>query len=372
MKKTLEESRQTINELDKQLMALFEQRMAHVKDVVDYKVQHHLPIFHPQREQEVIQKNISSLKDENLRPYAQQFIQALMTISKAYQYEHIGLREMPLSKKEKVTIGFQGVPGSFSEEALVHYFGEAYKTVAYQRFEDVFEALKYKEITYGILPIENSSTGSITQIYDLLKHYGYAIVGETTIKIQQHLLGHKGTKLEEIETIYSHEQGFSQSSDFLKTLPTCQHIPYYNTAISAKYVSESKDTKKAAIGSRRAAALYDLAILKENINNAKVNCTRFIIIGTQLEHNELCNKITLLFTLPNEAGTLYEQLSLFKEAGINMIKIESRPVGDGSFSYFFYVDIDGHIEDEVVKETLNKIAKATQNFSVLGCYKKNS
>lgn len=372
MVRTLEESRQRINEIDETLMKLFEERMEIVKDVATYKAIHNLPIFHPQREDEVIEKNSGRVTNKNLKPYAEAFLQALMDISKKYQCQHIGLREVPLSKSGEVKVGFQGVPGSFSEEALIHYFGEEYKHAHYQTFQDVFEALKYKEITYGILPIENSSTGSITQIYDLLKQYDFYIVGETKIKIEQHLLGHAGAEIKGIEEIYSHEQGFSQSSDYLKRLVGCKQIPYHNTAISAKYVSESKDRKKAAIGSRRAAALYGLEVLEESINNARANYTRFVIVGTELESNALCNKMTMVFTLHNEAGSLYEQLSLFKQAGINMIKIESRPVGDGSFSYFFYIDIDGHVEDENVKRTLEEVARHTQSFRLLGCYKKNS
>lgn len=368
----LQECREQIDAIDEKLMALFETRMEVVGEVARYKELHGLPIFQKDREEQVIEKNKQRLKNKMLDTYADEMLHALMDISKAYQCTQIGLREVPLSKGQHIQVGFQGVPGSFSEEALIHYFGEGYSSKHYQAFSDVFEALKYKEIDYGILPIENSSTGSITPIYDLIKKYGFYIVGETKIKIQQHLLGNHNAQIKEIEEIYSHEQGFEQSSDYLKLIPNVKKIPYYNTAISAQYVSESKDPKKAAIGSKRAAKLYGLEVLEECINNAKENYTRFIVIGTKRESNSLCNKMTLMFTLPNESGTLYEQLRCFSESGINMIKIESRPVGDGSFSYFFYVDIDGNMEEAYIRKTLEKIAAQTQEFRMLGCYKKNS
>lgn len=372
MDDSLQQCREEIDAIDTKLMELFEQRMDVVGRVARYKESHQLPIFQKEREDEVIKKNKRRLKNPLLEEYADEMLHALMDISKAYQCTQIGLREIPLSKGTHIQVGFQGVPGSFSEEALITYFGEGYTTKSYQQFNDVFEALKYKEIDYGILPIENSSTGSITQIYDLLKTYGFYIVGETKIKIEQHLLGHAGSTIKELETIYSHEQGFKQSSDYLKLMPHVEQVPYHNTAISAKYVSDSKDLKKAAIGSKRAASLYGLEVLQESINNAKENYTRFVIIGTKSESNALCNKMTLMFTLPNEAGTLYQQLQCFAAAGINMIKIESRPVGDGSFSYFFYIDIDGNVEDKSIRKTLEHVAAQTQEFRMLGCYKKNS
>ncbi|MGL4799750.1 MAG: prephenate dehydratase [Cellulosilyticaceae bacterium] len=372
MDNKLQDARVRIDHIDDQLMRLFEERMEVVGDVARYKEEHGLPIFQRQREEEVIKKNVGRIGNKGFESYAEEMLQALMDISKAYQCTQIGLREVPLSKGTHIKVGFQGVPGSFSEEALIAYFGEEYSTNHYQAFHDVFEALKYKEIDYGILPIENSTTGSITPVYDLLKKYGFYIVGETKIKIQQHLIGHEQTNLKEIKEIYSHEQGFEQSSDYLKLMPGVKQIPYYNTAISAKYVSDSKDTTKAAIGSKRAAKLYGLHVLAEAINNSKENYTRFAIIGTKKESNALCDKMTLMFTVANEAGTLYQQLRLFSEAGINLIKIESRPVGDGSFSYFFYIDIEGNVEDEKIQQTLQQIAASTQEFRMLGCYKKNS
>lgn len=371
MENALVQCRDQIDRIDAQLMALFEERMNVVLGVARYKEANNMPIFHKQREIEVIAKNIARLENKELAPYADDFLHSLMDVSKNYQCDAMGLREVPLGKSGEVTIGFQGVPGSFSEEALLHYFGADYETHHYKSFEDVFEALKYEHVQYGILPIENSSTGSITQVYDLLKKYGFYIVGETRIKIEHHLLGLQGAKINGLTSVYSHEQGLEQSSDYLRTLPQCQQIPYHNTAMSAKFVKDSQDETKAAIGSRRAAEIYGLEILKPAINNAKENVTRFIIVGKQPESNMLCDKMTLVFTLPNEAGSLYEQLTTFAKEGINLLKIESRPVGDGSFSYFFYLDVEGNSEDEKIKSVIGLLTKQTQEFRVLGCYKKS-
>lgn len=364
------QSRDKIDDIDKELMKLFEERMNIVAGVAQYKIENDLPVFHKDRENQVIEKNLNRIKNEKIAPYAEKMLHSLMDISKNYQKDIIGLTEIPLSKEREIKVGFQGEKGSFSEEALIQYFGDRCETKNYSEFEDVFEALKFKDIDYGVLPIENSSTGSITDIYDLLNKFGYYIVGERNLKIEHNLLGLKGCKISDIKEVYSHLQGLEQSSEFIKSIEDCKKIPYYNTAISAKYVKEQGDLTKAAIGSKRAAEIYGLEILKPAINNIKINYTRFVIIGRELECNEICNKMTLSFTLPNTAGSLYDTIKIFAENNVNMNKIESRPIGDGTFSYLFYVDIDGNFKDNAVKNTLYNLRERISDYRVLGCYKK--
>lgn len=366
----LAQCRDRIDAIDKELMKLFEERMNVVLDVAKYKQENNMAIFHKDRENQVVEKNLKRVENKELLPYAEEMLHALMDISKEYQQYKIGMREIPLSKGNKIKIGFQGEKGSFSEEALIEYFGEENETLSFEEFEDVFEALKFKRIDYGVLPIENSSTGSITDIYDLLNKYGFHIVGEKNLKIEHNLIGIKGAQLKDIKEIYSHLQGFEQSSEFLKGLKECKKIPYYNTAISAKYVSECADKSKSAIGSKRAADIYNLEVLKERINNLKENYTRFIIVGRELESNELCNKMTISFSLPNKVGSLYDKLKIFSENKVNMRKIESRPIGDGTFSYLFYIDIDGNINDESIKNILNYLRDSISDYRILGCYKR--
>ncbi|MGG5460873.1 chorismate mutase [Clostridium sp. B9] len=372
MSDRLIQCRNRIDEIDKELMKLFEERMNVVLGVAQYKKERNMPIFHKDRENQVIEKNLKRIDNKELLPYAEEMLHALMDISKEYQQDKIGMTEIPLSKGSEIKIGFQGEKGSFSEEALIEYFGESYETFNFDEFEDVFEALKFRNIDYGILPIENSSTGSITDIYDLLNKFGFHIVGEKNLRIEHNLLGVKGAKVEDIKEIYSHLQGFEQSSEFLKDMKECKKIPYYNTAISAKYVSDENDKSKAAIGSKRASKIYDLEVLKASINNIKENYTRFIIIGRELESNELCDKMTLSFSLPNTVGSLYDKLKIFSDNKINMRKIESRPIGDGTFSYLFYIDIDGNIKDEPIKDILSELRDSISDYRILGCYKRDT
>ncbi len=270
-----------------------------------------------------------------------------------------------------MVVGFQGVPGSYSEQALIKYFGDEQITKHYQEFEDVFIALENEQIKYGVLPIENSTTGSIAKNYDLLKKYSYYIVGETSIKIEHHLIGLKGAKITELTHIYSHPQGFEQCSEYLKNFPNVQQVAYHNTAISAKYVKDSNNLTNAAIGSKRAAQLYGLETLNSQISDAKENVTRFIIVAKCLENNSTCNKMTLVFSLPHVAGSLCTALNQFANEAVNLVKIESRPVGDGSFSYYFYVDIEGNKDDDNVQRMLENIVSKTEIFKILGCYKSN-
>lgn len=272
--------------------------------------------------------------------------------------------------KDNSKLGFQGVRGSFSEEALIKHYGENNNARSFEEFEDVFIALKNNEIDYGILPIENSCTGAISKVYDLLSKYGFYIVAEECIKIDQHLIGIKGSKLEDIEEVYSHAQGFEQSTEFLKNYPNLKLIPYHNTAISAKMICDSGDKRKAAIASKRAAKIYGLEIIKERINDKEDNHTKFIIIGRDLEVEEENNKVTVVFSLEDKAGTLYRLLRHFAENNINMMKIESRPNKHESWKYLLYVDFEGNVKDEEVKNALELIAHNSGYFKLLGSYKK--
>lgn len=370
MEDRLIDYRNKIDAIDEELVRLFEERMTIAAGVAEYKIENNMPVFHKDRENQVIEKNLKRVQNKKLISHTEEMLHNLMEISKNYQKELMELTEIPLSRGNDVKIGFQGEKGSFSEEALIQYFGDSCQVSNYSEFEDVFEALKFKSIDYGILPIENSSTGSITDIYDLLNKYGYYIVGEKNLKIEHNLLGLKGAEINEIREVYSHLQGLEQSSEFIKGIKNCKKIPYYNTATSAKYVKEQGDSTKAAIGSRRAAEIYGLEILKPAINNIKLNYTRFVIVGRELECNEICNKMTLSFSLPNTAGSLYDTLKIFAENNINMNKIESRPIGDGTFSYLFYVDIEGNLKDSTMKNILNNLRETISDYRVLGCYKK--
>ena len=380
----LSECRNEIDKIDKELVELFEKRMNVAINVAKYKIENNIPIFNGAREAEVIEKNINRLNNKEYSRLTEKFFTHLMELSRSLQAdiiygnnknsriidsieENISTNE---SKRdlENIKIGYQGVRGSFSEEAMIKYFGENHTTTDYEEFEDVFLALKNNEIDYGILPIENSSTGAITTVYDLLVKYGLYIVGEECIKIDQNLIGVKGSKLEDIKEIYSHPQGFEQSSEFLSKQNNVNLIPFHNTAISAKYISELNDKSKAAIASLRAAKIYGLDVIQKEINDKDNNHTKFIIVGRKLESSKECNKITVVFSLDDKSGTLYNLLRHFAENNINMIKIESRPSKNEPWQYLLYVDFEGNVENEDVKKAIKLIEEKSEYFKLLGCY----
>ena len=371
----LEDYRREIDSIDRELIALFEKRMNVAIKVGEYKKERNLPIFNAKREEEVIEKNINLLSNREYSEITRDFFEKVMELSRSLQADLMERNKDNIKDniiEGKVKIGYQGVEGSFSEEALRKYFNSYDSIKNYEEFKDVFNALENNYIQYAILPIENSYTGAITEVYDLLVKYNFYIVGEECIKIDQNLMGISGTNIDEIEEIYSHPQGFEQSRGFLSRYDKIKLIPYHNTAISAKLVSDLKDKKKAAIGSKRAANIYGLSILKENINDKKDNHTKFIIIGKELKYNDSSNKVSVVFSLEDKAGTLYKLLRHFAENHINMIKIESRPNKHESWKYLLYVDFEGNLNNDLVKNALELIEKNSGYFKIIGNYKNSN
>ena len=375
----IEDYRNRIDEIDKEITKLFEERMDTVINIANYKKDRNLPIFNRDREDEVINKNVGYLKNNDYAEETRKFFISLMEVSRELQSRKMLEAEEVIEKKANLAeikgtkqgkVGFFGVPGSFSEEAMLKYFGNIENPNAYDEFEDIFLAVKNDEIKYGILPIENSSTGAISQVYDLIYKYGFYIVGEECIKINQNLIGIKGTTLDTIKEVYSHPQPIEQSSEFLKKHSDWKLIPFHSTAVSAKLISDLKDTSKVAIASNRAANIYGLDIIEANINNQSDNSTRFIIISKSLETDESCNKVSVVFSLEHKAGTLYKLLRHFAENNINMMKIESRPMEKGAWKYFLYIDFEGNIESEKVVIALKLIEQSSAYFKLIGGYKK--
>ncbi|MCT4607443.1 MAG: chorismate mutase [Marinisporobacter sp.] len=367
----LDKLRNEIDYIDEEMVKLFEKRMETVLKIAEYKKRKHMPIFHKDRETEVIKKNINYLKNKAFYEPTEEFFKKLMEISRGVQREQLKILEENEKRDDQLIIGFQGVEGSFSEQALIEYFGEKVTRKNVREFKDVFESLKNDEIHYGVLPIENSSTGGIAEVYDLLRQYGFHIVGEKSIKVEHHLLGVKGTKIEDIKEVYSHSQAFSQSSEFFKKYEEFKLIPYKNTAMSAKLIKDENTKAKAAVASNKAAKLYDLDIIASNINYNKSNYTRFIIIGKNLELHVNSNKISVVVATPHRAGALYGILRYFAENGLNMLKIESRPMINKSWEYFFYIDFEGNLNEEVVKRSIDLIKKGSSFFQLLGNYKEH-
>lgn len=377
----LDEIRVQIDKVDENLTKLFEERMDLVIKVAKYKEERNQKIFDSDREKKVIEKNKSYLQNHEYDKSLVDFYNSLMSISRRFQAKQIfsvkesddvseleKLVENAGTRKANPVVVYQGVPGAYSEEAMVSVFGEDVRNVNVKEFEDVFKKLKEDDVDYGVLPIENSSTGSISEVYDYLREYGYFVVGETSVKVDQNLLALPGTKLEEIEEVYSHQQGLSQSEDFLKNYEWKQ-VPFRNTAESALLVKNEGDKRKAAIASRRAAKLYSLEIIASSINFNTNNCTRFIVIGKNLEIDHSSNKVSILFSAPHKAGSLYGALSYFAENNLNMLRIESRPVVAKSWEYFFYIDFEGNLKDPDLRKAIADIEKNSTYFKLLGNYK---
>ena len=366
-----------IDEIDGELLKLFLERMDISSAVADYKRSTGMAVLDPVREKQVLKDKTDRLFDKSKENEVYEFFSSIMSISRDRQNRELHRRNTrriedmlkPKAHVDDPVVAYFGTEGSYSEEAAIEYFGEDAKRFNAKNFEDAFLSLKDDKADYAVLPIENSYTGTISDVIDLLADYNYYIVGEAAIPIRHCLLGLPGASVGDIRHIYSHEQGIMQSMDFLKTLKDVEWDTYFNTARSAKMVAESGDKTKAAIASRRSARLYGLDILAEDINNSNKNTTRFIVVSKAPELDKDCDKISAAFTLPHESGELHRVLACFARGGLNLLKIESRPLPDRNFEYKFFVDYVGNLLDEDVRRITNGVIEGTSEFELLGNYK---
>ncbi|MHC1684866.1 MAG: prephenate dehydratase [Clostridiaceae bacterium] len=370
----LDPLRKEIDEIDSTLLKLLQRRMEVVKGVGEYKKANNLPIFNENREQQVIDKIVAKLNNPIIENEMVELFNTIMKVSRDYQDKiirgenNIGNNE-PVEEKLKgnYKVAYHGLPGSFSEEAVDKFFDKGTEKINSEEFEDVLRKLKEEEVDYAVLPIEDSSTGGIHETYDLLKKYDAFIVGEKVVQINHNLLVTEDGTLGDIKEIYSAPQAFSQSHEYLQGKPW-NLVPFVGTASSAKFVSENKDKTKAAIASKKAAEVYNLKVLEKNINFYSTNSIRFIIVGRKLQLKETNDKISLVFSTPHVVGALYKVLSNIFNNKLNMLKIESRPIYNKPWEYYFYVDIQGNLLSENVKNAIEKIKKDCSYFHILGNY----
>ncbi len=274
-----------------------------------------------------------------------------------------------LDVDEDTRIVYFGNVGSYSQQAMESFFGKGgYISYGRQNFTDVMKAVSEGEADYGVVPIENSSTGGITDIYDHMLEYDIHIVGEQIIKIEHALLAKSGVKAEDIKRVYSHSQGIRQCSSFFKAHPDIEAIAVSSTAMGAQAVSESADNCSAAIASERAAGLYDLCVLISGINELDNNSTRFVIFSSDKKYIKNAKKISISFETKHESGALYRILSHFYRNGINLEKIESRPIPDRTWEYRFFVDITGNLMMQSVKNSLGGVEDESEGLAILGNY----
>ncbi len=369
-KETIQRVRADIDALDNKLVEILQQRMSLADDIAEAKRAENLPTTDESREQQIIDRVLEDTKDE-YRGEVVTFMRTLMGLSKFRQrkllYDGNEDPLLPPARKPaegKRVIAYQGLPGAWGEQAALNLFPEDQKQEK-NSFEDVFIAVKKKDVNYGVVPIENSKTGAIGETYDLLRKYGCYIVGQTQVQAAHCLMAVPGTKLSDIREVLSHPEGLHQCGTYLRKhswdLTECR-----NTAVAATKVAEQGEKRCAAIGSRRAAELYGLEVLAENITDDRSNSTRFIAIADMPEYDSQCDMVSLTFRTSHRSGALCEVLFHFMAAGINLNRIESRPMmGD---KYCFFADLEGNIDDENVQSGLRNAASSCGYLEALGCY----
>lgn len=376
--------RGAIDEVDRQIVALFERRMAVTQQVGEYKQAHDIPVLDARRERQVIANKLDCLQNQDLRTDVTLLYETIMGISRRQQrrlvqegaddpaYSRI-MNDIAAARRPVAypSVVYQGEPGAYSEMACMNFFGENVQTKGLKQFRDVFAAIKSGEADYGVLPIENTSTGAIRQIYDLLTEYDCYMVGETTVRVAHCLMALPGAELSDIQTVYSHEQGLFQCESFLHEHPDWKQVPQDDTAGSAMMVARSGDKTKAAICSRRSADIYGLHILAENINSNAENTTRFVVVSPKMELHEGRDKISTCFRVPHQSGSLHEILTIFAVHGLNMVRLESRPVQGHNFEYMFFLEFTGDLLNPEMPAVLRELTQSTDGFRVFGNFASN-
>jgi len=379
----LDALRGAIDEIDRQMVALFERRMAVTQRVGAYKQSAGIPVLDARREREVIEKKMECLSDPELKTDVTLLYETIMGISRRQQRRLVQEGDDPAYTRilrdiadhrapvESPRVVYQGEPGAYSEMAAMNFFGQSVGARGLKQFRDVFAAIKNGGADYGVLPIENTSTGAIRQIFDLLSEYDCHIVGETTVRVTHCLMALPGATLDTIQSVYSHEQGLFQCEGFLNAHPEWRQIPQDDTAGSAMMVAAGGDLTRAAICSKRSAEIYGLQILAEGINNNAENTTRFVVVSPRMELRPGRDKIATCFRVPHQSGSLHEILTIFAVHGLNMVRLESRPVQGHNFEYMFFLEFTGDLCAPEMPAVLRELCQSTDGFRVFGNFVSN-
>ncbi|MDY3905725.1 prephenate dehydratase [Pseudoflavonifractor phocaeensis] len=378
MSKNLEELRGQIDEIDQQMVELFKARMEAASQVAEYKKEKGLPVLDAGRERALLGK-IADQAGEELADYAQSMYRTILSASRSYQNGKIGLgskvyngiREAisatPNLFPQRPTVACQGVEGAYSQIACDRLFKSP--TIMYfQTFDHVFKAVESGMCQYGILPIENSTAGSVKAVYDLMLSHNFSIVRSARLKICHNLLTKHGTRLEDIKEVFSHEQAINQCADYLAGLKGVKVTVVENTAMASKMVAESERTDVAALSSRFCAELYGLKILQENVQDQDNNYTRFICISKRPEIYPGADRTSLMMILPHKPGSLYNVLAKFYALNINLQKLESRPLPGREFEFMFYFDIEASVYAPEVERLFRDLEAESEQLRYLGTY----
>ena len=376
----IETSRAAIDRIDRELVTLFCERMRVCADVADYKRSIGMPVTDNARERVLLSK-VSELAGSEMEENVRTLYATILSLSKAYQHERLDtaspLKEKILSAVKntspffpaRASVACQGVEGAYSCKAAEKLF-ECPEISYYKTFGDVFDAIDRGECHYGVLPIENSTAGSVTKIYDLMSCHRFYIVRTLRLKVDHCLLAKPGTRLSDVREIVSHQQALSQCAGFIARLDNVQATEFANTAKAAEFVKDA-DGCVAAIASRDCAALYGLEILAEDIQDNGNNYTRFICISKNPEIYPGADKTSILLTLPDahRPGSLSRLLSQINAMHINLTKLESRPVPGHDFQFLFYLDLEAPIESPALLRLIGELKCSSEKFRYLGTYR---
>lgn len=374
----IHELRAKIDEIDDSLVRLFAERMDIAAQVADYKKANNLPIYVPAREREILQ-SVAQKAGPEMANYSRVLYSMLFELSRSYQgkrntettplYNQItdSIENTPKLFPQAPMVACQGVEGAYAQIACEKMFKAPF-IMYFKNFDGVFNAIEQGLCQYGILPIENSTAGSVKKVYDLMIHHNFSIVRTFRLKIDHNLLAKPGTKLADIAEIYSHEQAINQCSEFLKKFPNAKIIPVENTAVAAQMVAQSTRDDIAALSSRSCEELYGLTCLASNVQDEGNNRTRFICISKNLEIYPGSDKTSIMMILPHRPGALYKVLARMYVLGINVIKLESRPIPDRDFEFMFYFDLETSIYSEEFVQLMCELDDLCEEFKYLGSY----
>lgn len=369
--------RDQIDQIDKEIVSLYEKRMQIANDVARFKIRTGKKVFDRERERNKLDALSHMASSEFTKVGIVELFEHIMAVSRKKQYQLMtesGLQELIEFNTvnefvvPNARIVFQGVEGAYSQQALKEYFGEECDGFHVETWKDAMEAIKNGDADFAVLPIENSTAGIVSENYDLLVEYDNYIVGDQVIQIKHALIGTQDAKMEDITTVYSHPQALMQCSDFLYQHSDWEKISLKNTAVSAKKVMEEKDKSHAAIASVITAELYGLKVIDDMISNTQHNSTRFIIVTNQKICTKKAKNISICFEVAHESGSLYHMLSHFIYNNINMTNIQSRPIKEKPWEYRFFVDFEGRLEDTGVINALRGIKEEATSMKILGTY----
>lgn len=372
----LKDYRNQLDTIDDQMAALFKQRMEIVRKVADYKKETNTPVMAAGREREILYR-VTGLCGEDLEEYTKILYSTILELSRDYQEDRLSTGESALVSEilaaaektgefpKRAIVACQGTEGAYSQLACDKLFPVS-QILYCNRFDGVFRAVEAGMCRYGILPIENSSAGSVTEVYDLMERYNCKIVRSLKLKVEHCLLARPGVQLKDVKEVVAHEQALNQCSEFLKSSGAKVTV-FSNNAAAAKYVSESDRTDIAAIASVNCAGLYGLSVLSDHVANSDHNYTRFICISKELEVYEGAGKITFVASASHRPGSLYSLIAKFATRGLNICKLESRPIPGKDFEFRFYFDVEASVWNKDTQTVLSQLEKE-EFFTFLGAY----